>query len=116
MATAAKRKLSASTDGEPIKVAATGSPGTTIHTAVAGTTPGTYDEVWLYAYNNKSSAVVLTLEIGGSDLPIVLTLPSKVGLIPIRPGLPLQNAKVIKAYADTANVVGIEGFVNAITD
>lgn len=116
MATAVKRKLSGSTDGKPIKVAATAPTGTTIHTAVASTVAGTWDEVWLLAYNNSSVAVVLTIVIGDSDLPIVMTLPSKVGLIPIRPGIPLQNSQVITAYADTANVIGIEGFVNAITD
>jgi hypothetical protein len=43
MATAVKRILSGSTNGKPIKVVATSTAGTTIHTAVAGTTPVTYD-------------------------------------------------------------------------
>lgn len=119
MATAVKRKLSGSTDGKPIKIAATATAGTAIHTAVAGTTPGTLDEIWLWAYNSNSSAVVLTIEFGGPDAPdqnIVLTLPSKVGLVPIVPGLILQNAATVKAFADTADVVTISGFVNAITD
>jgi len=51
-----KRKLSGSTDGKPIKVVATATAGTTIHTAVAGTTAGTFDEIWLYAYNGHSSS------------------------------------------------------------
>ena len=119
MASAYKRKLSGSTDGKPVKVAATSTPGTTIHTAVAGTTPGTFDEVWLWAYNSKSSAVVLTIEFGGATAPdqnIVLTLASKCGLVPVIPGLILQNEAVIKAFADTADVVTLSGFVNSITD
>ena len=46
MATYTKRLLSGSTNGRPIKVAATATPGTTIHTAVTGTTD--FDEVWIY--------------------------------------------------------------------
>jgi hypothetical protein len=119
MATAAKRKLSGSTDGKPIKVAATGTPGTTIHTAVAGTTPGTFDEIWLWAYNGHTSAVILTIEFGGTGVPdqnIIVTLPSKSGLIPIVPGLILQNSMVVGAFASVANVITLMGFVNAITD
>jgi hypothetical protein len=119
MATAVKRKLSGSTDGRNIKVVATASAGTTIHTAVAGTTAGTFDEVWLWAHNSHTSAVPLTLQFGGTSTPdddITITLPSKQGLIPILPGCILQNGSVIKAYAGTANVVTISGFVNSITD
>ncbi len=119
MATAVKRLLSGSTNGKPILVVATATAGTTIHTAVAGTTPGTFDEIWLWAYNGHSSALVLTIEFGGATVPdqnIVLTLASKVGLVPIVPGLILQNGMVVKAFAASANLVTISGFVNSITD
>ena len=114
-----KRKLSASTDGKQIKVAATSTPGTTIHTAVAGTTAGTFDEIWLYATNNHTASVALTIEFGGTSSPddlIVVTLASKSGLVPILPGLILQNGAVVKAFAGTANVVCISGWVNSMTD
>lgn len=114
-----KRKLSASTDGMPVKVAATATAGTTIHTAVAGTTAGTFDEVWLYAYNGHTTTVTLTIEYGGATVPdqnIIVTLASKSGLIPIVPGLILQNGLVIKAFASVANVVTLSGFVNTMTD
>jgi hypothetical protein len=119
MATALKRKLSGSTDGKAIKVVATGTAGTTIHTAVAGTTAGTFDEVWLWAYNGHTANVVLTIEFGGADVPdqnIVVTIPFKAGLVPVVPGFILQNGMVVKAFAATANVVTLNGFVNAITD
>jgi len=119
MATAVKRKLSGSTDGKPIKVVQTVTAGTTIHTAVAGTTAGTFDEIWLWAYNGHTGAVALTLEFGGADVPdqnIVVTIPAKSGLVPIVPGLILQNGMVVKAFAGTANVCTLSGFVNAITD
>lgn len=119
MASFVKRKLSGSTDGMPIKVVATATLGTTIHTAVAGTTAGTYDEIWLYAYNGHTTAVTLTIEFGGATVPdqnIVVSLASKSGLSLIVPGLILQNEKVVSAFASTANVITISGWVNQMTD
>ncbi len=116
---ALKRKLSGSTDGKAIKITQTATPGDTIHTAVAGTTAGTYDEIWLWAYNGHTLAVVLTIEFGGAIVPdqnIVVTIPFKSGLIPVVPGLILQNGMVAKAFAATANVITITGYVNSITD
>ena len=116
---AVKRKLSGSTDGKAIKITQTATPGDTVHTAVVGTTPGTYDEVWLWAYNGHTEDVTLTIEFGGSGVPdqvIVVTLPCKAGLIPVVPGFLLQNSMVVKAFASVANVCTIYGFVNVITD
>ena len=114
-----KRKLSGSTDGKPVKVVATATAGTTIHTAVAGTTAGTFDEVWLFAYNGHTAAVALTIEFGGATVPdqnIVCTLASKSGLQMVVPGLILQNGMVVKAFAGTGNVITLSGYVNTITD
>lgn len=119
MATAVKRKLSGSTNGRGIKLAATSTPGTAIHTAVAGTTDGTYDEIWLYAYNGHTTTVTLTIELGGTTVPddnIIITLAAKTGLTLIVPGLILQNGVAVKGFASIANVIVITGFVNAITD
>jgi hypothetical protein len=119
VAVAYKRKLSGSTDGKPVLVVAITTAGTTVHTAVAGTTPGTFAETWLWPYNGNTSAVVLTIEFGGADVPdqnIVLTLAAQAGLVPILPGLILQNGMVVKAFASVANKVTLSGFVNAITD
>ena len=114
-----KRKLSGSTDGKAIKVTQTATAGDTIHTAVAGTTAGTFDEIWLWAYNGHTADVTLTIEFGGATVPdqnIVMTIPFKAGLIPVVPGFLLQNGMVVKAFASVANVVTLNGFVNAITD
>ena len=119
MAVVTKRKLSGSTDGQPILVVATATPGTTIHTAVAGTTAGTFDEIWLYAYNGHTTTVTLTIEFGGATVPdqnIVSTLASKSGSILIVPGYILQNSLVVKAFGSVASVVTLTGWVNAITD
>jgi len=114
---AVKRKLSGSTDGKPIKVTSTETSGAVIiHTSVAGTTDGTYDEIWLWAYNSHTSAVTLYIEYGDFELPLQITIPSGVGKVPIEPGIPFQNSLTIKAYASVADVLAIQGFVNHITD
>lgn len=119
MATYTKTKLSASTDGRAIKVAATATAGTTIHTGSATAT--TYDEVWLYAQNTDTSAVKLTIEWGGTSAPddlIEVTVQPEAGLVAIATGLLIKgNATplVIRAFAATANVITIHGFVNQIT-
>ena len=114
MATFTKLAFSGSTDGLPVKVAATATAGTTIHTAHATA----LDEVWVYAYNGHTSDVVLTLEYGGAAVPdqnIILTVTSKAGLILVVPGLLLTNSKVLKAFAATANVITLTGFINRIS-
>lgn len=118
MATFSKTKLSASTDGRAIKVAATATPGTTIHTGSA--TPSTLHEVWLYTVNTDTSSHLLTVQWGGTTGPddsIVFTVPLQSGLVLVAPGLLLVgNATplVVKAFADAANLLTILGFVNVI--
>ena len=119
MAKVLKRKLSDSTDGMGILVVATATAGTDLHTAVAGTTAGTFDEVWLWAVNTHTADVELTIEYGGVTSPkdvIVMTIPFDSGLVLVCPGLILQNAIDVAAFASVASVVSIFGFVNSITD
>jgi hypothetical protein len=119
MATFVKRKLSESTNGRGIKVVATATAGTAIHTAVAGTTAGTFDEIWIYAYNSDTVARLLTIELGGTTAPddnIKITIPSQTGVVLVVPGLILQNGTAVKAFASAANVVVITGYVNSMTD
>jgi hypothetical protein len=113
-----KRKLSGSTDGKGIKITQTSTAGNAIHTAVAGTTAGTYDEVWLWAQNNHTADVALTVEFGAADTEhnIIVNIPYKAGLVPVVPGLPLQNEATVKAFAGTADVITVHGFVNSMTD
>lgn len=117
MATVKKRKLSESTDGAPIAVSSAATYNT-IHTAVAGTTAGSYDEVWIWAQNLHSADVVLTMRFGGlaNKDKIMVTIPFQSGLVPVIPGLPLQNGKLVTATAATANLINLVGFVNSITD
>ena len=117
MATFTKAHLSGAADGLAVKVAATSSTGTTIHTAVAGTTAGTFDEIWLWATNTSTAAVKLTIEWGtttAADGNIEVTIPPEQGLMQVVPGLILHNTKVVTAFAASANAICIHGFVNSI--
>lgn len=107
-------KLSASTDGRLIKVAATATAGTTIHTASASS----LDQVWLYATNTSTSDVKLTIEYGGTTSPddlIEQTIPAEAGLILVVKGLVLTNSLVVRAFAGTGDVINIGGYVYRYT-
>ena len=119
MATFSKIHLSGSTDGKLIKVAATATAGTTIHTG--STTATTYDELWLYAVNSDTTDRKLTIEFGGTSSPddlIEQTITAESGLILVVPGLVIKGnatALVVRAFAASANVVMVGGYVNRIT-
>ena len=106
-------------DGLGILVAATATAGTAIHTA--SSTATTIDELWLYAYNNHSADILLTIEFGGVTAPkdvIKDTITTQDGLILMVAGLLIQgNAtpKVVRAFAATANQISLFGYVNRIT-
>lgn len=114
MATYTKVKLSGSTDGKAVKVAATATTGTTVHTADASA----LDEIWLYCVNTSTSAVKLTIEYGtttAADGNIEITIPPEAGLTLVVPGLILTNSLVVTAFAGTANVLLLIGYVNRIS-
>jgi hypothetical protein len=117
MATTISRiPLSGSTHGRGIKIAATATAGTLVHTATSSTTD--CDVVTLYAYNSSASAVNLTIEWGGVSDPddlIKLAIPATSGLTLLCPDLVLRNTLVVRAFAGTTNVVTIHGFVNRVT-
>ena len=117
MATFSKRLLSGSTDGKAVKVTGTGTGSTvTVHTAVTGTT--NLDEIWIYANNTSASSVKLTLEWGtatAADGNIELSVAAESGLVLVTAGLLLQNSLVVKAFAGTADVILLHGYVNRIT-
>ena len=108
-------------DGLGITVVATATAGTAIHTA--SSTATTIDELWLYAANIHSSAVVLTIEYGGvsvtKDLIQQSIAATPSGLVLVCAGLILTGtgsaALTVSAFAGTANKIEIFGFVNRIT-
>lgn len=120
MATFSKEILSGSTQGRGILVAATATAGTTIH--ATGTSTAIEDEVWLYAVNSSTNSVKLTIEFGGTTSPndlIEFTVLPEDGLYLIVPGLILTGtgsaANTVRAFAGTASVISIFGYVNRIT-
>jgi hypothetical protein len=120
MATYSKVLLSGSTQGKGIEVNTTSSATLTVH--ATGTSSSIIDEVWLYAYNSDTAARLLTIQFGGTDTPdndIKVTIPPQSGLTLVVPGLILTGtgaaANTVYAYAATANVITISGYVNRIS-
>lgn len=83
-----KRKLSASADGRGVKVGATTSPGTLIHTALSNIAANEWDEVWIRATNTSGSSVKLTIEWGdtSTDDQIEISVPGEGGFTEVIPG------------------------------
>jgi len=112
-----KLPLSGSVNGKQILVSATTSgSAVSVHTSTSGT--GSIDEVWLYAYNDATASVNLTLLWGGTVEPNDVfrnVIESKSGREVIIDGKLLQNSLTIKAYANIANAVVLDGFVNYIS-
>jgi hypothetical protein len=101
----------------PIPVAATSSPGTTIHTAIAGTSA--FDEIYLWVSNVTVTAATLTIQFGGTtdvtnDICWELNIPPNSPPIPVCTGLVLQNGLLVKAWSQTASALNLTGYVNRI--
>lgn len=99
--------LSASTDGQPISITATSTPGTTVHTAGASGT----DWVTLYAANEHTADVEITVEWGAAQNHKVISIPFDEGDYLIADRLPISNSGVIKVFAGTTAVIWIHGRV-----
>jgi len=117
MTTFSRLLLSGSTNGREIPVAATSTPGTAIHTAVAGTV--SFDELYLWASNVTAAAATLTLEWGGVTDPgdhmvKAYSIPANSPPIPIATGQVLNNGLSVKAFSGTTNAINISGYVNRI--
>jgi hypothetical protein len=120
MATFTKLLLSGSSQGRPIKVAATTGTGTVIH--ATGTSASVIDEVWLYATNSDSVPRVLTVQLGGATSPddeIKLAIPPNAGMTFVLPGLVLTGSgsasASVTAIASAANVIMVSGYVHRIS-
>jgi len=117
MATYAPVQLSGSTSGRPIKVTATSTPGTLIHTAVSGAAD--FDEIWLFATNTSVLPVKITIEWGGVTSPDDLiedTIPGESGLHLVIPrGMRLNGGVVVRAFAATTAVINVTGGVDRRT-
>jgi|TARA_Y100000310_G_C20697463_1_gene826711 hypothetical protein len=112
-----KQLLSGSSNGLGILITGTATTAlTTIHTAVTGTSG--IDEAYAYAVNTTTTAVKLTVlygDAGDASQVIEQTINGENGLELVLPGIPIQNAKIIKGFAGTANVIAVHGWVNRVT-
>jgi len=112
--------LSGSVDGQGMVVTGNAPTlGITVHTAVTGAAQSV-DEVYLYAYNTVTTAREILFAIGpttatGSRFTHTLAAGDPAGLELVYPGLPLRNAKVIKAYVTADSGVILFGYVNRYT-
>lgn len=118
----ARIPLSASTQGMGIKVAATASPGTLVHTT--GISATQQDEIRLYAYNAHTADVLTTVEWGDATAPdhnIVTPVLFKAGLQRLTPPEDLilagngSVALTVRVFAGTTNVIIIYGSVFRLT-
>tara|TARA_R110000796_G_scaffold120346_1_gene234494 strand:+ start:500 stop:862 length:363 start_codon:yes stop_codon:yes gene_type:complete len=118
MATITKQILSGSTSGTPISLTDTATSGNTdagylVHTAVAGATD--FDEIWIWATNVHTAAVILTLECGSKDEDQHIKAainPNETVLV--CPGMIMNGGLVISAFASVANEINLFGFVNRL--
>lgn len=113
-----RQLLSGSTNGRVIPVAATATPGTLLHTAIAGTAG--FDELYVWVSNVTAAAATLTIEFGGVTDPgdhIVkqFSIPANSPPIPIITGQVLQNGLAVRAFSGTANALNVSGYVNRIS-
>lgn len=107
--------LSESANGRQIKVVATASSGTLMHTSVAGTAK--MDLVTIEAVNTHTGDVVLTIQWGGTTDPddaVEIILPSQEGVRLIVDERRINNGLAIRAFASVADVVLIYGEVDTI--
>jgi hypothetical protein len=109
--------LSGSTNGRPIAVAATSSPGTTIHTATS--TSGDRDHITLWATNIDTVDRTVTLQVGGtstSDQIGPITLAANSGPVLVMDRWHLQGGLLLRAFASATNIVNVTGRVARYTD
>lgn len=112
-----RQTLSESTNGRPIAVAGTSSPGTTIHT-VQATATNSREEVYLYAHLLATTAARLTVELGGTATQdqIIQDLVDGDGLHVVVPGISFTaTTSIIRAHATGAGVIAMDGWVNRAT-
>jgi len=108
--------LSGSTNGRGIKIAATATPGSLIHTAHASD----LDEIHLFAVNSTEIPERLIIEWGGTTSPddlfkAVVPPNGVLDLVTDAQGLVLTGGLAVRAYSETTNDIVIHGFVNRIS-
>ncbi len=112
--------LSGSAQGLGIKVVATATAGTILHTTTISAT--LVDQVYVWATNTDAVDRTLTVEFGGvlaPDNTVVMTIPARAGMTYVIAGAILlgngATSKTVRAFASAANVIVIYGQVLRVT-
>lgn len=104
--------ISGSTNGDPVAIVATATPGTVLHTATSAA--GELDDVTMYAANTTAADIALTVEVGAGNLVQGLVVPANSALVPICSGLRVKGGLILAAFAASAGIV-VVGKVNRIS-
>lgn len=105
-----------STNGQGILVSSTGAGGQLFHTASA--LANTFDEIWIWAQNNSSSIVTLTIQWGAMAFQNNISVNIPIignGLWAVIPGMRLAGGSPMYCYANVSGVITIHGYVNRNT-
>lgn len=107
--------LSGSTNGRPIPIAATATPGTTLHVVGANG----FEELFIWVSNVTAVAAALTLEFGGTGDPADhlvkgYSIPANSGPMPIAVGQRLSGGVTVRAFSGTASALNATGYVNKV--
>lgn len=102
--------------GKPIKVTATASLGTVIHSTTLD--PFDSDEIWMWARNIDSSQRTLTLEWGtvGVDFRKDFVLAANTEELLLIPGFILLGLHTVFGFATAADKIFITGYVHTIAE
>tara|TARA_R110000787_G_scaffold270520_2_gene377506 strand:+ start:8811 stop:9161 length:351 start_codon:yes stop_codon:yes gene_type:complete len=115
MSTVTKIALSGSTNGQPIKIVRTSTPGTTIHDCHATS----IDTLFLTVTNTSGGAVAFTIEKGGTTNPDNLVVDAYSvpadGYPYALPAMIGTGSINIDGFGGSANVLLVDGFVNRFT-
>lgn len=118
MATVTRRPLSASNDYRGVLIAATSTPGTTLHTAAAVAATVGADELYIWVNNFDTEGRLVTFEWGGVTSPTDLMtfyVPAKTNLLCIG-GQNITNSLVVRAFAAVTNLLVATGYCNRVVN
>lgn len=114
MAVYSPQILSGSTNGRPIQINATTSPGTAIHTVSTAT--GTVEDIFVDAFNTATAERLLVIELGSTATAnhLYAKVPPQDGPFRIVAGLRMTGATGISiaAFATATGALVVAGGVN----
>lgn len=115
MATVVRIPLSSAPGGSLICVIKAATPGTPIHSAIGGASQ--YDLVTLFACNNSSANMVVTLEVGGvADVNLKkITIPGHAGDVTLLDRKYMGSSINIAGICANSSIITIDGWVDRVT-